>query len=247
VNVVDQGRHEDLIDGLFLDAGSFGRSWRGERCRIGRFLAQLFGGGEAADFGGWRESGFRQLWFARAAAGAGAEIIELAVENKNVAHLRNEDGLTGELLLEADGAAIGADAHSTGGVESNEDVLWAAADGEGLSLELRRVDGQGGLALDVRMDCAAIESHGEGATGFQDGKMRRAADSDLTALDEVDAGGAGFDVHVAAAAENSFYLPVDGFDAHGAGNGDGLAVDDADIVCGGFIGVRGGREERGAK
>jgi hypothetical protein len=37
---------------------------------------------------------------------------------------------------------------------------------------------------------------------------------------------------------------VDRFDAHGADNGNGLAVDDAYGVCGGFIGVRGrGREE----
>jgi hypothetical protein len=37
-------------------------------------------------------------------------------------------------------------------------------------------------------------------------------------------------MHVAAAAENGFYLAVDGLDAHGAGNGDGLAVDDTDGV-----------------
>ena len=78
--------------------------------------------------------------------------------------------------------------------------------------------------------------------------MRGAADADLAAFDEVDAGGAGFDMHVAAAAENGLYLAVDGFDPHGASNGDGLTVDDADGVCAGFIGRRGcGREERDAK
>ena len=70
----------------------------------------------------------------------------------------------------------------------------------------------------------------------------------MASLDEFDPGGAGFDAHVAAAAENGSYLAVDGFDAHGASNGDRVAFDDADRVCAGFFGWRGGgRKERGAK
>lgn len=59
---------------------------------------------------------------------------------------------------------------------------------------------------------------------------------------------AGFDADIAAAAEGGFRLTVDDFDVYGTADGDGLAVDDADRVCGRLIGMRrGGGEERGAK
>lgn len=224
VNVVDQGRHENLVDRLFLDAGFFGGGGGSAGLWFDRFVANFFGGSEPADFGRWRRSGFGNLGLTRAVAGASAEAIELAVEYQNIASLRNEDALPRELLLEADGTTIGTNAHCARVVETDQNILWPAADGDGLNLELGRIDGQGGLALDVHMNRAAIQSYGERTTGFQDRKMRGAAYGDLAAFDKVDAGGAGFDVHIAAAAENGFYLAVDGFDAHRAGDGDGLAV-----------------------
>jgi hypothetical protein len=76
--------------------------------------------------------------------------------------------------------------------------------------------------------------------------MSGAANGDLAAFDEVDASGAGFDAHVAAAAQDGLRLAVHNFEAHGSGDGDGLAVDDANGVRSRFIGAGSGRgKQRG--
>jgi len=90
-------------------------------------------------------------------AGAGAKIVELPTEEENVTSLGDEQALPGQLLLQSDGAAIRADAYGARGVETNQEVLWAIANGDGLRLDLRSVDGQGELALDVRVNRAGIE------------------------------------------------------------------------------------------
>jgi len=90
-------------------------------------------------------------------AGAGAKVVELPVEEENVASLRDEHALPGQLLLDTDGAAIRADAYGARGVETKQEVLRAIANGDGLRLDLRSVDGQGELALDVRVNRAGIE------------------------------------------------------------------------------------------
>ena len=177
-------------------------------------------------------------------AGAGAKAVELPVEEENVASLRDEHALPGELLLRSDGAAIRADAQGARRVETKQEVLRAIPSGDGLRLDLRSVDGQGELALDTRVNRAGIEGDRQRTTGFEDRQMRRTANADLAAFDKIDARGAGFDAHVAAAAQDGFRLAVDDLDTHGSVDGDGFAVDHAHRVGKRFIGTRGGCGEQ---
>src|SRR6266550_4760871 len=108
-------------------------------------------------------------------AGAGAKVVELPVEEEKVACLRDEDALPGQLLLDTGGAAIRLDAHGARGVETKQEVLRAIANGDGLRLDLRSIDGQGELALDVRVNRAGIEGDRQRTTGFEDRQMRRTA------------------------------------------------------------------------
>jgi len=101
-------------------------------------------------------------------AGAGAEVLQLAVEEENIAVLRDENALAGQLLFHADGAEIGANAHGTGGVEANEGVPRPAADGNGLRLDQGSVNGERELALDARVNRAGIESDGQRASGLEE-------------------------------------------------------------------------------
>ena len=89
--------------------------------------------------------------------------------------LGDEHALPGQLLLQADGAAIRTDAHGARGVETRQEVLRAIANGDGLRLDLRRVDGQGEFALDVRVNRAGSEGDRQPTTGFEDRQMRRTA------------------------------------------------------------------------
>src|SRR6266436_6991637 len=130
---------------------------------------------------------------------AAAEIFELAVGDEHLAVLRHDDRLRGELLFDTDGAAVCANAHRSGGVEADERVLRRVTDGEGLGLELRGIDGERGLrARDAGVNDAGIEGQGEQVYGFQDREMGWAADCNLAAFDEVDAGLAGIEADVAA-------------------------------------------------
>ncbi len=132
--------------------------------------------------------------------GAGAEAVQLAVEEKNVASLRDEDALPGQVLLETDGTAIGAEAHGAGGVEADEDIARGVTDGDGLRLDLGSVNAQREIAFDVHVNRASFEGDGQRATGFEDGEMRGTANADLAAFHKIDARGAGLGAHVAAAA-----------------------------------------------
>lgn len=187
----------------------------------------LLGRGYLADFGLGRRGRFRDLQVTGTAARAGTKRIQPGIVQEHVACLGNKYALPGELLLDAHRATKGANTHDRGCVESYEHVLRIVANGHGLSLNLGRIDRKRGLMLDVRVNRAGIEGNGERAAGFQDGKMRRAADGNLTAFDQVDPRSAGFDSDIAAAAQNCFHLPVHHFYAHGAANGDGFALDDA--------------------
>ena len=122
--------------------------------------------------------------------------------------------------------------------------MRAIANGDGLRLDLRSVDGQGELALDTRVNRAGIEGDRQRTTGFEDRQMRRTANADLAAFHKIDACGAGFDAHVSAASQDGFRLAVDDLDAHRSVDGDGFAVDDAHGVRRRFIGTRGGRGEQ---
>src|SRR5882757_5103004 len=174
---------------------------------------------------------------------AAAEIFELAVGDEHLAALRHDYRLSGELLFDADGAAVCADAHCTGRIEADEGVLRRVADGEGLGLELRGIDGERGLrAWDARVNDAGVEREGKQVYGFQDGEMGWAADCDLAAFDEIDAGLAGVEADVAAAAQDCAGAALHDFDVHGALDGDGFAFDGADGVVGGLVSSGGGRE-----
>src|SRR5437879_2484037 len=133
-------------------------------------------------------------------AGAGAQAVKLPVEEENFPSLRDEDALAGQLLLHSDGAAIRADTHGAGVVETDEDVPRRVADGDSLRLDLGSVNDQGELALDVHVNRASIKGDRQRASGFEDGKMRRTTNANLAAFNEVDARGARFHAHVAAAA-----------------------------------------------
>src|SRR3979490_3319284 len=99
---------------------------------------------------------------------AAAKIFELTVGDDHFAALRDDDGLRGELLFDTDGAAVCANAHCAGGVEADEGVLRRVADGEGLGLELRGIDGERGLrAWDARENLAKVEGQGEHSYGVE--------------------------------------------------------------------------------
>ncbi len=98
--------------------------------------------------------------------GVSAKAVELPVEEKDVASLGDEDTLPGELLLQSDGAAIRADAHGAGSVETNEGVPWPIADGDSLRLDLGSVDGQGELALDAHVNRSRIEGDRQRTSGL---------------------------------------------------------------------------------
>jgi hypothetical protein len=245
--VVNQRGHEDLIDGLFPGERRIGgcqlRAWF---CFRG-FLARLAGGGELADFGRTRRSCFRGLQITNAVAGAAGKVFKLPVEDENVAGLGKEKALAGQLLIETDGAAMGADAHGARGVETDEDISRRIGDGEGLGLDLGSEDLQGEIALDIQVNRAGIEGDGQRAIGLEDREMRGTANTDLAAFHKIDSGSAGVDAHVAAAAEEGFRLAVDDFDTHGSGDADGFTVDDADRVRWGFVGARRGSDEHSAE
>ncbi len=88
---------------------------------------------------------------------AAAQVVELTVGDKDLAVLRNDDTLSGKLLLNADGATVSANAHCAGLVETDERILRRVAYRKGLGLNLRSVDGESGLlAFDVRVNNAAV-------------------------------------------------------------------------------------------
>src|SRR6267378_4789258 len=174
---------------------------------------------------------------------AAAEIFERTIRDEYLAALRYDDRLGGELLFDADGAAVCANAHRSGGIEADERVLRRVTDGEGLGLELRGVNRECWLcAGDARVNDAGVERDGEQVYGFQDREMGWAADCDLAAFDEVDTRLAGAHADIAAAAQDRASVALHDFDVHGALNGNGFALDGPDRVVGGLVGLGGGRE-----
>jgi len=238
--VVTERRDDDLVDGLGHSRrfGTAGRGEIGARVAKVAVAAEFFRGGDAADFGNGRRGELRELQIAGATAGRGAEEINLAVDELDVAALRDDDVLTGELMFDEYGDASGVNAHETGSVDACGGVLRGIADGDGLGFDLRGVNRERGGVLDVGVDGAGIKRDGEPAAGFEDGKMGGAADGDLTAFNEVDARSAGLDANVGAAAKERFDLAAVALNAHGAGDGDGVAFDGADEIA--DVGVVGG-------
>jgi RecG-like helicase len=66
--------------------------------------------------------------------------------------------------------------------------------------------------------------------------MRGTANADLAAFHKVDARSAGFHAHVAAASQDGFHLALDDLDAHGSGDTNGFAFNDAHRIGKWFIG-----------
>ena len=223
--IVNQRRHKHLIDGFILG---------GRQVDDGRL----------DDCGLRRRSRFSGLGLANTVAGASAEVLKLAVEEENIAGLRDENALARQLLFHTDSAEIGANAHGAGGVEANEGVPRPVSDGNGLRLDQGSVNGEREFVLDVRVNGAGIESDGQRASGLEEREMRGAANADLAALDEVDTRGAGFDADITAAAQDGFRLALDNFEAHRSGDGDGFAVDNADRVGSRFVGACSGRGDQ---
>ncbi len=95
-----------------------------------------------------------------------AKGVELAVSEKDVTILRDDDTLSRKLLLEAHGAGGSADTDGAGGVDTNEHVLCALPDGDRLGLDLRCVNDERGLARDVRVNDAEIKRKGQRVRRF---------------------------------------------------------------------------------
>src|SRR5260370_9118552 len=110
---------------------------------------------------------------------AGAEVIKLPVEEENVAGLRDENALPGQLLLHTDGAEIRANAHGAGGVESNEGVPRPVPDGHNLRLNEGSVNGEWKTALEVHVNRAGIKGNRQRTSGPEDRQMPWTADADL--------------------------------------------------------------------
>jgi hypothetical protein len=106
------------------------------------------------------------LQIAGAVAGAGADAVKLAVEEENIASLRDEDALAGQLLLQTDGATIRADAHGASGVEADEDISRRVADGDGLRLDLGSVNVQREISLDLHVNRSGIKGDGQRTAGL---------------------------------------------------------------------------------
>src|SRR5262249_19053757 len=157
--------------------------------------------GESAHFGCGNGSELGELEVASAPGGSRAHEIHLAVDECDVAALRDDDVLAGELVFDTDGSATGGNAHCAGGVNAGCGVLGSVADGNWLSLDLRGVESESGLVVDVGVNGAGVEGNGESAARFEQGKMRGGADGDLAAFDEVDARGAGFHANVSTASQ----------------------------------------------
>lgn len=168
--------------------------------------------------------------------------IELSVEEHHVTRLRHEQALSGELLFQADRAAIRANAHRPGRFESNENILRTITNCHRLRLDLRRVDGQRGFVFDAHVNRAGIESHCERAGGFQHRQMRRTTNGNLAAFYEVNSRTARFNTNFTAASQDGFHLTVD--DAQGAGKRDRLAVNDANRVSERLIRARNGASKQ---
>ena len=101
-------------------------------------------------------------------ARAGAQVLKLAVEEEDIAGLRDDNALSGQLLLQADGAEIGANAHGPGGVESNEGVSRSVPDGDSLRLDHGSVNVQHEFVFDAHANRAGVESDRQRASSFED-------------------------------------------------------------------------------
>lgn len=166
---------------------------------------------------------------------AALQRCELSVGDEYLAILRDDDGLRGELLLDANGASVGANAHGAGGIEADEYILAGIANRERFGLNLRGVDGESGLGFDARVNDAGIQCNGEQIDGFENRKVRGAADGDLAAFDEVDASLPGVDANVAATAQDCFCAALHYFNVEWALDVDGFAFDGTHGVVGGLV------------
>ncbi len=210
--VVGKRRHENLIHGLFF-RGSWLLQWRRSFAALGLCFVDFRGSGEAADFDLRRgRRSLCELQFAGAAGGGAAQSIQLSIADQNIRALRHDNTLRGELLLDANSAAGGANAHGSGGVEADERVLRRVTDGNEFGLKLRGVNGENRLVLDVCVNDAGIERQGQQVHGFQNGEVSRTADGDLSAFHEIDACVAGLHADVAAAAQDGPGSPLHDFD-----------------------------------
>src|SRR5271165_351294 len=243
VRNINERRRDHLIDRFFLGGRLLrlrrGQIWFG----VEGALAQILGGGQLPNLRlrirprscgcarlriGWR---VHRCQVAEASASAGFQRFQLPIGQQHVTGLRDHDALSRKLLLQSYGTLGGAHAHHAGTVETHQEILVRVADGQRLRLDLRGVDREDGRLLNVRVHGAGFESHGDGPARFQDGEMRRTANGDQPAFDQVDARFAGLYPYIAAAAQHRFNLPVHHFHAHGSSDGDGLPFDHPDAVA----------------
>src|SRR5207244_9148433 len=78
---------------------------------------------------------FCEMRIARAPLTARSKPVQLSVDEQNIGRLRNDNILTGELLLQPHRAAISAHAHGASGVKTNQCILRATANRNRLNLK----------------------------------------------------------------------------------------------------------------
>ncbi len=189
------------------------------------------------DFQSRRRRVFCELRIAGAPVTAPAKAVQLPIEEQHVARLRYDDVLSGKLLFQPHRATVCADAHRSRSVKTNQGILRTVANRDGLYLKKWRVNRYGRRAFDGKVNCAGIQSHGEQIADLENREMRWPADADGAALGKIQSRSPGFDAYVAAAPQDCSSKSAYGFDAHGAGDSDGRAVDDSNRIGGSLIGA----------
>src|SRR5262249_41226027 len=92
------------------------------------------------------------------------------------------------------------------------------------------------LALNVRVNCAAVQGECNGRAGFQQRETRWTTNADLTAFGKINARVAGSYAYVASVAQDRSRFAVDNLHANGTANDNIFAIDDANGIPGQLIG-----------
>ena len=157
-----------------------------------------------------RTAGHHEI--ARAAARDLVKRTQLAPAEVDLAALRHEQALPGELLLDAHGALGRVRTHLSRLIEAQCDVSRALSNRDGSGDNQRRIDRERHGRLELRMHAAVVESHGDGSASLEHGKVSWPADGDIAAFGQIDLRLSRSHRDVAAAGEHRGTATV--FDVH---------------------------------
>src|SRR5690348_17013758 len=111
---------------------------------------------------------FRELWIASAAVTTAAQSVQLSILEQDIGRLRNDDVLSRELLLQSHGTAVCPHTHGSHSIKADQSILRAVANGDGLNLQKRRINGHRRPALNREMNRARVQRYGELIADFED-------------------------------------------------------------------------------